>query len=144
MGRPAAIDFDHVKTLLKRSAVVFTEEPDGRLEIGGGPEEYLIELDAERGVSCLFGVDMEELRLLVSGSGNEDLGEDELQRVAREHLRPLRRRYEALFTRAGFVEEVRVDAHSYAVAFVKAVAGMPPETVVEWVRWARRPGRAAG
>lgn len=138
MGHPATIDFDQVKQLLGRSGIVFTEEASSHVSIDGCPDDYLLELDSEQGVMCLFGVDMEELRLLVSGGSNEDLGEDELQRVAREHLRPLYRRYESVLTRAGFASEVRVDAHSYAVAFVKPITGLSPESVVEWVRWAMR------
>lgn len=94
-----------------------------------------MEIDPGKGLLCLFGVDMEELRLLVSGTSNEDLGEDELQRVAREHVRPLVRRYQPAFTAAGFSEEVEVDAASYAVAFVKPVDPLIPDRAVEMIRW---------
>jgi hypothetical protein len=135
------IDVDRLKTLLRHDGIEFSEEASGRLAIAGGPDDYLIEVDPAGGVWCLFGVDMQELRLMVSGSGNEDLGEDELQRVAREQLRPLCRRYQPLFAGAGFEEEVVVDAESYAIAFVKPPAGLSPADLVEVVRWCRRAGQ---
>jgi hypothetical protein len=142
MTSPATTRRDQVRALLNRSGVGVSEESDGRLLIAGGPDDYLIELDPARGLMCLFGVDMQELRLLVSGASNEDLGEDELQRVAREQLRPLCRRYQSRFAAAGFAEEAVVDAESYAVAFIKPVAGMRPETIVAWVQWCRGTGPA--
>jgi hypothetical protein len=138
---PAA-GMDRLKALLRQTGVEFVEEPSGRLAIAGGPDDYLIEVDAG-GVWCLLGVDMQELRLLVSGSSNEDLGEDELQRVAREQLRPLYRRYQPLFAGAGFEEEVIVDAGSYAIGFVKRPAGLSPADIIETVRWCRRAGQPA-
>jgi hypothetical protein len=134
---PATTNDDRVRALLRGSGVGFSEDAAGRLAIAGGPDDYLIELDPARGLMCLFGVDMQELRLMVSGAGNEDLGEDELQRVAREHLRPMWRRHQPRFAASGFTEEVVVDAESYAVAFVKPVVGMMPEAVVAWVQWCR-------
>lgn len=135
MGQSAATDFDQVKALLHQSGVAFTEESTGRLGIETGPADYLIELDPEQGLMCLFGVDMSELRLLVSGASNEDLGEDELQRVAREHLRPVCRLYQPIFAKAGFTEEVITDPDSYVVGFVKSINGLDPKTIVNWVRW---------
>jgi len=135
------MEIDRIKALLRQEGIGFAEEPSGRLAIAGGPDDCLIEVDPAGGVWCLFGIDMEELRLLVSGSSNEDLGEDELQRVAREHLRPLYRRYQPLFAGAGFGEEVVVDAESYAIAFVKQTAGLSPAGFVEAVQWCRRVGQ---
>jgi hypothetical protein len=131
----AAVDMDTLKTRLRQERVSFSEEAGGRLLIDGGSDDYLIEVDPAGGVWCLFGVDMGELRLLVSGFSNEDLGEDELQRVAREHLRPLYRRYQPLFAGAGFEEEVAVDADSYAMAFVKPTTGLSSADIVDVVRW---------
>jgi hypothetical protein len=128
-------DMDLFKTLLQQAGISFVEDSDGRLNIAGGPDDYLVEVDSHGDVWCLFGVDMSELRLLVSGSSNEDLGEDELQRVAREQLRPLHRRYQPLFAGAGFEEKVVVDADSYAIGFVKPTAGLNEAGMVDVVRW---------
>jgi len=136
-------DPGRLEALLRQAGIPYSEEASGRLTITDGPEDFLIEVHPADGVWCLFGIDMGELRLLVSGSGNEDLGEDELQRVAREHLRPLYRRYQPVFARAGFQEEVVVDADSYAIAFVKSTAGSSPAEMVEVVRWCCRAGQPA-
>jgi len=139
----AGIDLGRLDALLRQAGIPCDNDASGRLTVADGPEDYLVEVHPAGGVWCLFGIDMEELRLLVSGSGNEDLGEDELQRVAREHLRPLYRRYQPLFAPAGFQEEVVVDAESYAIAFVKPTAGMSPAEIVEVVRWCCRTGQLA-
>ncbi len=144
MPNPCGTTIDEMKVLLHRAGVGFSEDRSGGLMIDGGPDDYLIEVDPVRGLRCLFGVDMEELRLLVSGSSNEDLGEDELQRVAREHLRPLFRRYQPIFASAGFEERVEVDPESYAIAFAKSIDGVSSTDVVEWVQWCRRAGRSGG
>lgn len=140
-GETTAVEMDKLKTLLQQAGISFGEESAGRLVIVDGPDDYLIEVDPHGDVWCLFGVDMSELRLLVSGSSNEDLGEDELQRVAREHLRPLYRRYQPLFAGAGFEEEVVVDADSYAIAFVMPTAGLSQSDMVDVVRWCCRAGQ---
>jgi hypothetical protein len=138
----AADEMGTVKALLQKAGVVFREEAAGQLVVDGGPDDCLIEVTPDS-VRCLFGVDMGELRLLVSGSGNEDLGEDELQRVAREQLRPLQRRYQPVFTAAGFQEDVVVDADSLAIAFVKPTAGLRAAAIAELVQWSCRVGRPA-
>jgi len=140
-GESTAVEMGKLKTLLQEAGISFSEESAGRLVIAGGPDDYLIEVDPHGVVWCLFGVDMSELRLLVSGSSNEDLGEDELQRVAREHLRPLYRRYQPLFVGVGFEEEVVVDADSYAIAFVKPTDGLNQADMVDVVRWCCRAGQ---
>lgn len=138
----SSVEMETVKALLRNAGVAFHEETSGHLTVDGGPDDGLIEVTPDS-VRCLFGVDMEELRLLVSGAGNEDLGEDELQRVAREQLRPLQRRYQPLFAAAGFQEDVLVDADSFAIVFVKPTAGLRPAAVAELVRWCCHVGRPA-
>jgi hypothetical protein len=96
--------------------------------------DCLLELWAGGKLSCQFGVDMEELRILVAGSSNEDIAEDELQRVARDHLRPRFQKFRAPLLAQGFEEVVETTEHSYAVSFNKSVDLSDPAGAVSAVQ----------
>jgi hypothetical protein len=96
--------------------------------------DCVIELWDSGRLTCQFGIDMEELRNLVSGSGNEDIAEDELQRVARDHLRPLSRRYGPGLKELGYEEIVDTAEHHYAISFEKTLNLSDPPAVLSEIQ----------
>ena len=67
-------------------------EPGGAIAMDLGGSGWMLEVQPVERLLCQVGVDMEELRTLLSGNTAEDLSPDELQRVAKDHLRPSVRR----------------------------------------------------
>jgi hypothetical protein len=113
----------------------YARQPEGdSILLSVDQSDCLLELWADGKLSCQFGVDMEELRTLVAGSSNEDIAEDELQRVARDHLRPQFQKYRAPFLARGFEEAVETTEHSYAVCFNKTVDLSDPEAAARSVQ----------
>ena len=92
---------------------------------------YALHLGTDGILTCSFKVDLEEIRMLVSGDTTEDLSEDELCRVAREELRPRVDRYRRKFMQTGFEEGVESDGDQYAIVFTKSLDGMTPHEASE-------------
>ena len=79
--------------------------------------DCVVEMFPDGRFACQFGADMEEMRSLLTGGQTEDMADDELVRVVRNHLKPLVDRYRSAFLRAGFTEEVNANPDYYAIAF---------------------------
>ena len=94
-------------------------------------DDYALHLGTDGILTCSFKVDLEEIRMLVSGDTTEDLSEDELCRVAREELRPTVDRHRRRLMQAGFEEGVESDRDQYAIVFTKSLAGMTPHEAGE-------------
>ena len=108
--REASITFQRVNQEKGNSLLVPVETAD-----------CLVELYSDGRLTCQFGVDMEELRTLLAGDTAEDIAEDELQRVARDHLRPLFQKYRSALMANGFEETIDATEEYYAISFVKSV-----------------------
>jgi hypothetical protein len=131
---------DKLKIRLAQSQIAFEEaDRDGKTLLIESPDtDYLLELCADGKLLCQFGVDLEELRGMISGGTTEDLSSDELQRSAREHLRPIVAQYRGKLIAAGFEEEVEATEEHYAITFKKALDLDRPEHVIEALKWCRK------
>jgi len=121
-----------------------SEAGDGSIDFTW-EESFALHLGTNGILTCSFKVDMEEIRMLVSGDTTEDLSEDELCRVAREELRPMVDRYRRRFMQTGFEEGVESDRDQYAIVFTKSLSGMTPhEASEEFKKLSVSSGRASG
>jgi hypothetical protein len=115
---------EHVEQGLKETGIAFRQAnhvSGDSILIPVETEDCLVELHSDGRLSCQFGVDMEELRTLLAGDTTEDIAEDELQRVARDHLRPLFKKYRSILIANGFEETIDATEEYYAIGFVKSV-----------------------
>lgn len=80
-------------------------------------EDCLVEIFSDGRLACQFGVDMEEMRNLLTGDQTEDMQDDELVRVARDHLRPIVGRYRQALIKEGLEEGVDATPDYYAILF---------------------------
>lgn len=114
-----------------------------RLEGGDGPgaslllnlpeADCLVELFSDGRFACQFGVDMEEMRNLLTGDQTEDMADDELVRVARFHLKTIVDRYRAALLKAGLEEGVDATSDYYAITFQTMLDLSRPDQVVHEV-----------
>jgi len=87
----------------------------GSLLIETDESDCLVEIFPDGRFACQFGVDIEEMRSLLTGDQTEDMQDDELVRVVRYHLKPIVDRYRALLLKEGLEEGVDATPHYYAM-----------------------------
>jgi hypothetical protein len=102
-----------------------------------GKEGYGLSITPDGVLTCSFKVDLEELRMLISGDTTEDLSDDELGRVARQELRSVVDRQRPKFRKAGFEEGVEADHDEYAITFKKNLTGTTPQVACDMIKWCR-------
>ncbi|HEY5647960.1 MAG TPA: hypothetical protein VIU33_00565 [Nitrospiria bacterium] len=94
------------------------ERPDDRSLILARPtDDCLVELYADGRFAVQFGVDMEEMRNLLTGEQTEDMGDDELVRVGRYHLKSQVDRYRSALLEKGLTQGEDATEDYYAVTF---------------------------
>ena len=113
-------------------------EPGGAIAMDLGESGWMLELQPVERLLCQVGVDMEELRTLLSGPTAEDLSSDELQRVAKDHLRPSVRRYKAKLVEAGFEEATEVEEEFMAITFERPIDFQDVTEISETINWCRK------
>ena len=97
-------------------------------------EDCIVELWTNGRLSVQFGMDMDELRTLLAGSTTEDIAEDELQRVARDHLRPSVQRYRSKLIALDFREGIEVTEEYYAMSFQKTLVFAGPSDAISQIK----------
>ncbi|MBI3811545.1 MAG: hypothetical protein HY283_05000 [Nitrospirae bacterium] len=115
------------------------ERLEGYIDNGGSlllvlPDtDCLVELFSDGRFACQFGVDMEEMRNLLTGDQTEDMADDELVRVARYHLKAIVDRYRAALLSQGFEEGIEATPDHYAITFQTRLDLSSPEKAVHQV-----------
>ncbi len=95
--------------------------------------DCLVELYSDGRFACQFGVDMEEMRNLLTGDQTEDMADDELVRVARYHLKSIVDRYRPSLLKQGFEEGTEATADHYAITFQLHLDLSHPEKAVHQI-----------
>lgn len=111
---------DNIEEAVKKSGWSYERLGDGgggSLLLAAAEANCLVELFSDGRLACQFGVDMEEMRGLLTGDQTEDMADDELVRVARYHLRPIVDRYRAALLKEGLEETVEATPDYYAISF---------------------------
>ncbi len=110
------------------------DEPKGGISLEVADEDCLVEIHPDRSLVCLFGLDLDELRGMISGSATEDLSGDELQRVARDNLRRIIGARAMVLRRSGYVEEIQATEEYYVLCYRKVLEEQEGEKILESIR----------
>jgi len=107
--------------VLTHGAIGFSplDEPKGGINLPIEDDECLVEIHPDRSLVCLFGLDLDELRGMISGDATEDLSSDELQRVAKDSLRQTIGFRGRVFRQQGFQEEVQATEGFFVMCYRK-------------------------
>ncbi|MBI3597433.1 MAG: hypothetical protein HY203_09800 [Nitrospirae bacterium] len=108
-------------------------EHGGSLLLNLPEADCLVELFGDGRLACQFGVDMEEMRNLLTGDQTEDMADDELVRVARYHLKAVVDRYRAALLREGLEETAEATPDHYAIVFQTVLDLSSPQQVAHKV-----------
>ena len=107
--------------VLTQGAIGFSpiDEPKGGINLPIEDEECLVEIHPDRSLVCLFGLDLDDLRGMISGDATEDLSSDELQRVAKDSLRQTIGFRGRVLRQQGFQEEVQAAEGYFVMCYRK-------------------------
>jgi hypothetical protein len=131
--------WSRLRSQLQQQTPDFYElEPGGALALPLGDEGWLLEITSDGRVICQYGIDMDDLKSLLSDGTPEDLGTDELAKQAKWYLQPAADKFRQTLKRAGFEENVEMTDEHVAVLFQRQVDIQQPDEVLQTVRWCRQ------
>jgi hypothetical protein len=130
--------WERARTHLQRQEPAFFElEPGGALALSLGDDGWLLEITPDGRLICQYGMDMEDIKTLLSTDTPEDLGTDELAKQAKWYIQPEAAKHRQNLVRAGFQENVEMTDEHVAVLFQRVVDLNDPEALSKTVRWCR-------
>src|SRR5207249_9145506 len=113
---------DDTRSRLCQSEPVFYElEPGGALRLPLATEGWMLEITPDGRIICQTGIDMDDVKSLLSDGTPEDLGTDELAKQAKYYLQPSVSKVRKTFLSAGFEETTEMNDEYVAVTFHKSV-----------------------
>jgi len=131
--------WDSTRSRLCQAEPGFYElEPGGALALQLGEEGWMLEVTPDGRMICQTGIDMDDVKSLLSDGTPEDLGTDELAKQAKYYLQPSVSKVRKTFLSAGFEETTEMNDEYVAVTFHKAVDFQKLEEVTQAVRWCQQ------
>jgi hypothetical protein len=114
--------WDAVRTqLIRVFPQLFELEPGGALGMELGNGGWMLELTPDGRLICQNGVDMDDVRSLLSSGTTEDLANDELAKQAKAVLNPAVAKVRSLLVKAGYQERTEMTEEYVAILFEKTV-----------------------
>jgi len=130
--------WETVRSRLRQSEPSFYElEPGGTLMMDLGGDGWLLEVTPDGRLLCQMGMDMEDIKSLMSEGTPEDLGTDEVAKQAKYYLQPAVAKFRPALRGAGFEEATEMTEDYVATTFFKAVDFQKLDEVEQTVRWCR-------
>ncbi len=130
--------WDDTRSRLCQGEPEFYElEPGGALALPLATEGWMLELTPDGRMICQTGMDMDDIKSLLSGGTPEDLGTDELAKQAKYYLQPTVAKFRTALLRAGFEETTEMTEEYVAVTFHRTVDFQKLNEVTQAIRWCR-------
>jgi hypothetical protein len=118
--------------------LLYEGTPGGALMMDLGSDGWLLELTPEGRLLCQMGVDLDDVKSLMSDGTPEDLGDDEVAKQAKYYLQPAVAKYRDVLRGAGFDESTEMNDQYVAATFQKAMDLRKPDEIEEAIRWCRK------
>lgn len=113
-------------------------ETGGPLMMDVGEDGWLLELTPDGRLLCQMGMDMEDIKSLMSEGTPEDLGTDEVAKQAKWYLQPAVAKHRKMLLGAGFEETTEMTDDYVATTFAKSIDFNQPEEVERAIHWCRK------
>ncbi len=113
-------------------------EPGGALMMDLGEEGWLLELTPDRRLLCQMGMDLEDIKSLMSDGTPEDLGTDEVAKQVKYYIQPAVSKFRQRLRDAGFEESTEMNDDYVAAIFQKQVDFAKPEEIENAIQWCRK------
>ena len=138
-GQTPAPVWDKTRATLCRIEPEFYElEPGGALALALDDEGWMLEITPDGRLICQMGMDMDDIKSLLSDGTPEDLGTDELAKQAKYYLQPAVSKVRRAFLSAGFEEATEMTDEYVAVTFQRPVDFGKLDDVKEAIGWCRK------
>jgi len=138
-GHLAGSDWERTRARLSQMEPRFYElEPGGSLALELDPDGWMLEVTPDGRLICQTGMDMEDIKSLLSTGTPEDLGTDELAKQAKYYLQPAVSKVRPRLVGAGFEEVTEMTDQYVAVLFQRAVDLNKPDEVQQTIRWCQQ------
>src|SRR5213594_964079 len=135
--------WDDTRSRLCQSEPEFYElEPGGALGLPLATEGWMLEITPDGRIICQTGVDMDDIKSLLSDGTPEDLGTDELAKQAKYYLQPAVSKVRKTLLGAGFEETTEMTDEYVAITFHKTVDFQKLDDVQQTVRWCQQQFRS--
>lgn len=130
--------------LCRTEPELYELEPGGALAMALDEEGWMLEITPDGRMICQTGMDMEDIKSLLSDGTPEDLGTDELAKQAKYYLQPAAAKVRKVFLGAGFEEGVEMNDAYVAITFHRQVDVGKPEEVTQAIHWCRNAVKGEG
>src|SRR5256712_9987452 len=132
-------DWEAVRLRLRRSYPGFYElEAGGALLMDLGSEGWLLELTPDGRLLCQMGMELDDVKSLMSEGTPEDLGTDEVAKQAKYYLQPAVAKFRQALRGAGFEETAEMNDQYVAATFQKAMDLRKPDEIEATIDWCRK------
>jgi hypothetical protein len=124
--------------LRERLPSLYELEPGGPLMMDLGEEGWLLEVTPDRRLLCQMGMDLEDIKSLMSDGTPEDLGTDEVAKQVKYYIQPAVAKFRQILRGAGFEETTEMNDDYVAAIFHKDVDFTKPEEIEQAIQWCRK------
>lgn len=124
--------------LCAQEPALYELEPGGALALELNPEGWMLELTPSGDLICQTGMDIDDLKALLSEGTCEDLGTDEIAKQAKALMNRTVSTYRPLLMREGFEERTDMNEQYVAVLFSKPVDFNDVDQVARRIQWCRQ------
>lgn len=132
-------DWERVRgQLLAREPLMYEIEPGGPLGLHlHDADGWMLELTPDGQLICQTGMDIDDLKALLSEGTCEDLGTDEIAKQAKGLMNRTVSKYRPVLKQAGFEERTEMNDQYVAILFSQPVNLADIENLTDRIRWCR-------
>lgn len=125
------------RRLCQSESALYELEPGGSLALSLGDDGWMLEVTPDGRLICQTGMDMDDIKSLLSDGTPEELGTDELAKQAKYYLQPEVEKFRHTLRGAGFEETTEMTDQYVAVLFQRPVDFQQLDEVTKAIRWCR-------
>ena len=124
--------------LCAREPALYELEPGGALALHLSDEGWLLELTPDGRLICQTGMDIDDLKVLLSEGTCEDLGTDEIAKQAKGLMNRTVSLHRSALLREGFEEQTEMNEQYVAVTFSQPIDLHDVDRLTSRIRWCQR------
>ena len=124
--------------LCAQEPALYELEPGGALAMQLTEDGWLLELTPEGRLICQTGMDIDDLKVLLSEGTCEDLGTDEIAKQAKGLMNRTVAQHRPALLREGFEEQTEMNEQYVAVTFSQPVELQDLDGLTRRIRWCQR------
>lgn len=127
-----------VSRLREVEPAFYALEANGALALGLDEEDgWILEITPDGRLICQVGMELDDVKSLMSEGTCEDLGSDEVAKQAKYYLQSAVSKKRNVLLAAGFKESIEMNDQYVATLFQRAVDFAKLDDVIRAIRWCR-------